>query len=129
MSTVALERALIAAQRAEAANDPGALRLWEDVVRLDGGQFVAWSKIGVLQARSGSLAKAIAAFEAAVKAAPFHAVIHFNLARAYFSANQPRDSVLSYQSALQLNPAYTEAYIGWIEALGEAAPAQELVRV
>jgi protein O-GlcNAc transferase len=129
MSTVALERALIAAQRAEAANDPGTLRLWEEVVRLDGGQFIAWSKIGVLQARLGSLAKAIAAFEAAVKAAPFHAVLHFNLARAYFSANQPHDAVLSYQAALQLNPAYTEAYIGWIEALGDAAPAQELLSV
>ena len=129
MSHPALPKAIEAARRADATRDPSALRLWEDVARLDPSHIVAWSKIGILQSQAGNFEKAVAAFETAVRAGPFHAALHFNLARAYFSANKPQHAANAYQAAAQLKPDYAEAYLGWVEALGPAAPALEILSI
>jgi predicted O-linked N-acetylglucosamine transferase (SPINDLY family) len=129
MAQANLQRAIDAARRAEASHDPVALGLWESVVRIDPSHFVAWSKIGRLQALRGDTVRSVFAFEAAVRASPFQAVLHYNLGRSYFSANRPYDAVAAYRSAIQLAPNNPDPYFGWIEALGSHAPPLEILQV
>lgn len=76
----------------------------------DGSNAWAYNNLGLSKNALGKRQEAFEAISKAVEIRPDTAVFHNNLATLYMQGFQLGDAVRHYQRALDLNPAYVEAY-------------------
>ncbi len=70
----------------------------------------AHCNLGILYAREGETAKAIASFTKALSSDPTHLEGHYNLANMYYDAGNHPLAVMHYQVALELDGVFPEIY-------------------
>jgi predicted O-linked N-acetylglucosamine transferase (SPINDLY family) len=73
-------------------------------------EFASLGNLGVGLLQSGEFARAIQAFESAIRLAPRVAGLHYNLANAHLAAGAASNAILHYQNALAIDPAFAQAH-------------------
>jgi tetratricopeptide (TPR) repeat protein len=87
----------------------------------------AWIYLGVAYRKSNQPAKAIEAYQQALRINPEYAEAWYNLGIAYADSNQPAKAIEVYQQALRINPEYADAWNNLGVAYNEAGQYDEAI--
>ncbi|MDP1605138.1 MAG: tetratricopeptide repeat-containing serine protease family protein [Rhodocyclaceae bacterium] len=82
---------------------------------------MAWYSLGVACGQAGQPAKAIEAYQQALRINPEHADAWYNLGNAYDEVGQPAKAIEAFQQALRIDPEYAKAWNGLGFAYGNAS--------
>ena len=92
------------------------------------GSGIAWYSLGIAYFKAGQSAKAIEAYQQALRINPEHAEAWNNLGLAYAEAGQFAKAIEATQQALRINPEYADAWSNLgvtYDAVGQSAKAIE----
>jgi tetratricopeptide (TPR) repeat protein len=84
--------------------------LWNHVLHLDSGNYLAYFNRGVVNQDEGKLAEAIADYTSAVTLDPEYSEAYYNLGVSRESQGDFTGAIEDYSQAIQLKPKYAEAY-------------------
>lgn len=93
-----------------------AIRLLNEIVSIDPGDFIAWSKLGAIHFDQNDMARAETAFTGAIKAKPDFAPSMINLGRIYLIQDKMAPAIEVLLTATRSNPTNARAF----QLLGEA---------
>lgn len=102
----AFEQALLSDER----GDDRAAELYAKAVENDDCAADALCNLGIIESKKGNAAKAFDCFTSSLKHDPRHAQAHYNLANLYFEVNDFRLAQLHYELAVEVDPAFANAY-------------------
>lgn len=85
---------------------------YEEAIRADPGNAVAYTNRGVIWLRRGDLNRAIADFDEAIKLAPNYALPRTNRGIAYASKGDEARAIADYDAAIRLDPGSADAHVG-----------------
>jgi len=74
------------------------------------GSGMAWNSLGVAYGNAGQSAKAIEAYQQALRINPEHAEAWYNLGNAYDNAGQSAKAIEAYQQAVRIDPEFSWAW-------------------
>jgi len=86
----------------------------------------AYCNLGILESKSGNVAKAFDHFTCCLKYDPRHLEAHYNLANLYFELNDFRLAQLHYEMAAEVEPTFANAFfnLGLVQSINqELGPA------
>lgn len=89
---------------------PGLLRHTQAWTRAYPQDAAVWYGLGIAHSQSGQHAKAMDAYQQALRINPKHANAWNNLGNAYSQSGQTAKAMEAYQQALRINPEYAEAW-------------------
>ncbi|MGB2868384.1 MAG: tetratricopeptide repeat protein [Bacteroidota bacterium] len=81
----------------------------------------AYCNLGIFESRVGNTARAFDCFSLSLKHDPRHFESHYNLGNLYFEMGDLRLARVHYELAIEVNPAFPNAYfnLGLVHALNE----------
>jgi tetratricopeptide (TPR) repeat protein len=88
-----------------------AIRLWQDVVEKSPNKGRPLNNLAVALEDSGRRTEAIKTLSRAIQADPQYYKSYYNLADLYLVSDQPEKSLPLLETAIRLNPTFTEAYV------------------
>jgi tetratricopeptide (TPR) repeat protein len=85
----------------------------------------AFCNLGILESENGNAVKAFDCFTTCLKHNPRHTEAHYNLANLYFDQNDFRLAQLHFELAVEVDPAFANAYfnLALVQAINADAPA------
>ena len=104
-----------------------AIRLWQDSVANSPKKGRANNNLGVALEEAGHRAEAIKAMSRAIAVDPDYYKSYYNLADLYLVSDQPEASLPLLQTAIRLNPDFTEAYVDMGAALMRAGRYRDVI--
>ena len=111
-------------QRNHIWGDP--VRLWQDVVAKSPNKARPINNLGKALEGVGRRDEAFRAFSRAITLEPGYYKAYYNLADLYLVSDQPEKALLLLQTAIRLNPDFTEAYVSAGAALMRAGKFREV---
>ncbi len=96
------------ALRIDDKNPEVAQQLYQEAIQAGISVADAYCNLGILYAKAGATAKAIAAFTKALATDPSHLEGHYNLANMYFDAGNYNLAATHYEVACELSGAFPE---------------------
>jgi hypothetical protein len=111
-------------QRNHVWGDP--VRLWQDVVSKSPNKARPMNNLGEALEGAGKRAEAFRAFSKAIEIDPGYYKGYYNLADLFLVSDQPETALQLLQTAIRLNPDFTEAYVSVGAALMRAGKFREV---
>jgi Flp pilus assembly protein TadD len=103
-----------------------AIRLWQDVVVKSPGKGRPLNNLGVALEKAGRRPEAFKTLSRAIEVDPTYYKSFYNLADLYLVSDQPDVALQLLQTAIRLNPNFTEAYVSLGAALMRAGKFREV---
>jgi len=104
-----------------------AIRLWQDVVVKSPGKGRPINNLGVALDKAGRRPEAFNTLSQAIAVDPNYYKSYYNLADLYLVSDQPDVALRLLQTAIKLNPNFTEAYVSMGAALMRAGKFREVI--
>jgi hypothetical protein len=89
----------------------------ETAIARDPADIASLNQLAMLQASAGQHSDALRHISAALKLAPKHPLLHYNLGQVHGSAGRYQDEIKAYQQAIALKPDFIEAHVNMGVAL------------
>ena len=89
----------------------------ESAIARNPEDIAALNQLAMLQSAAGNHNEALRHISSALKLAPSHPLLHYNLGQVHGSANRYEDEIKAYQQAIALKPDFIEAHVNMGVAL------------
>jgi tetratricopeptide (TPR) repeat protein len=100
------EEALLLDERGDARAE----EMYRKAIQEDDSSADAYCNLGIIQSRSGEVAKAFDAFTRSLESDPRHFESHYNLGNLYFEAGDLRLARLHYEQAREIDPDFPNLF-------------------
>ena len=87
-----------------------ALRIYQQLVKLDPEHAGGWMNLGLVQQSLGASDQAFSALKRATELAPDHGAVHYNLGNALRNRGKMREAIFAYRKALLVDPELVDAF-------------------
>lgn len=117
----AFEQALLSDER----GDDRAAELYAKAIENEDRIADALCNLGIIESKKGNTPSAFDCFTSSLKHDPRHVQAHYNLANLYFEVNDFRLAQLHYELAVEVDPAFANAYfnLALAQSLNHELPA------
>ncbi len=107
------------------SNSTEAIAQCETNIARDPTDIASLNQLAMLKASAGQHDDALVHISAALKLAPNHPLLHYNLGQVHGSAGRYADEIKAYQQAIALKPDFVEAYVNMGVALRDMQRLEE----